>query len=129
MYTLLIIIIFRLGCAIPVPFLDPSNLANLVSGGSIFGYLDMLSGGALSKGTVFSLSIQPYINASIIVQLLTYALPPLENLSKEGEEGRKKLQKITGYCALAISLVMSYAYYLTMRNMGAVIYTSGFEGV
>lgn len=129
LYTLLIIVIFRLGCAIPVPFLDPNVLSNIVQDGNIFGYLDMLSGGALSKGTVFALSIQPYINASIIVQLLTYALPPLENLQKEGEEGRKKIQKITGYVALAISLVMSYAYYLTMRKMGAVDYTSGFEGV
>ena len=129
LYTLLIIVIFRLGCAIPVPFLDPNALSNIVQDGNIFGYLDMLSGGALSKGTVFALSIQPYINASIIVQLLTYALPPLENLQKEGEEGRRKIQKITGYVALAISLVMSYAYYLTMRKMGAVDYTSGFEGV
>ena len=129
LYTLLIIVIFRLGCAIPVPFLDPNALSNIVQDGNIFGYLDMLSGGALSKGTVFALSIQPYINASIIVQLLTYALPPLENLQKEGEEGRKKIQKITGYVALDISLVMSYAYYLTMRKMGAVDYTSGFEGV
>lgn len=129
LYTLLIIVIFRLGCAIPVPFLDPNALSNIVQDGNIFGYLDMLSGGALSKGTVFALSIQPYINASIIVQLLTYALPPLENLQKEGEEGRKKIQKITGYVTLAISLVMSYAYYLTMRKMGAVDYTSGFEGV
>lgn len=129
LYTLLIIVIFRLGCAIPVPFLDPNALSNIVQDGNIFGYLDMLSGGALSKGTVFALSIQPYINASIIVQLLTYALPPLENLQKEGEEGRKKIQKIIGYVALAISLVMSYAYYLTMRKMGAVDYTSGFEGV
>ena len=129
LYTLLIIVIFRLGCAIPVPFLNPDALANMVQDGNIFGYLDMLSGGALSKGTVFALSIQPYINASIIVQLLTYALPPLENLQKEGEEGRKKIQKITSFVALAISLVMSYAYYLTMRNQGAVDYTSGFEGV
>ena len=129
LYTLLIIVIFRLGCAIPVPFLDPNALSNIVQDGNIFGYLDMLSGGALSKVTVFALSILPYINASIIVQLLTYALPPLENLQKEGEEGRKKIQKITGYVALAISLVMSYAYYLTMRKMGAVDYTSGFEGV
>lgn len=129
LYTLLIIVIFRLGCAIPVPFLDPNALSNIVQDGNIFGYLDMLSGGALSKGTVFALSIQPYINASIIVQLLTYALPPLENLQKEGEEGRKKIQNITGYVALAISLVMSYAYYFTMRKMGAVDYTSGFEGV
>lgn len=129
LYTLLIIVIFRLGCAIPVPFLNADALSNMVQDGNIFGYLDMLSGGALSKGTVFALSIQPYINASIIVQLLTYALPPLENLQKEGEEGRKKIQKITSFVALAISLVMSYAYYLTMRNQGAVDYTSGFEGV
>jgi preprotein translocase subunit SecY len=129
LYTLLIIVIFRLGCAVPVPFLIPSALSSMVQDGNIFGYLDMLSGGALSKGTVFALSIQPYINASIIVQLLTYALPPLESLQKEGEEGRKKLQKITNFVALAISLVMSYAYYLTMRSQGAVEYTSGFEGV
>lgn len=129
LYTLLIIVIFRLGCAIPVPFLNADALSNMVQDGNIFGYLDMLSGGALSKGTVFALSIQPYINASIIVQLLTYALPPLENLQKEGEEGRKKIQKITSFVALAISLVMSYAYYLTMRNQGAVDYTSGFEQV
>lgn len=128
-YTLLIIVIFRLGCAIPVPFLRADVLGNIVQDGNIFGYLDMLSGGALSKGTVFALSIQPYINASIIVQLLTYALPPLESLQKEGEEGRKKLQKITSFVALAISLVMSYAYYLTMRSQGAVSYTTGFESV
>lgn len=129
LYTLLIIVIFRLGCAVPVPFLDAKALSGLGENGSIFSYLDMLSGGALSKGTLFSLSIQPYINASIIVQLLTYALPPLENLSKEGEEGRKKIQKITSFVALAISLVMSYAYYLTMRNMGGISYTTGFDGV
>jgi preprotein translocase subunit SecY len=75
------------------------------------------------------LSIQPYINAQIIIQLLTYALPPLEALQKEGEEGRKKLQKITNIAAFVISLIMSYAYYLTMRNAGAVLYTSGFAGV
>ncbi len=129
LYTLLIIVIFRFGCAIPVPFLDPSQLAGIAEGGSIFSYLDMLSGGALSNGTIFALSIQPYINASIIMQLLTYAIPYLENIQKEGEEGRKTIQKITGFVALGISLVMSYAYYLTMRNQGAVLYTSGFEGV
>ena len=130
LYTLLIIIIFRFGCALTVPFLDPSRLADMVTNGSIFGYLDTLSGGALSKGTVFSLSIQPYINAQIIVQLLTYALPPLENLQKEGEEGQKKLQKITGFVALGISIVMAYAYYLTMRSKGAVLYTGkDFEGI
>lgn len=129
LYTLLILVIYRLGCSIPVPYLDAAALSDMMSGGNIFSYLDLMSGGALSKGTVFSLSIQPYINASIIVQLLTYAIPALENMQKEGEEGRKKIQKITSFVSLAISLVMSYAYYLTMRNQGAVAYKSGFEGV
>lgn len=129
LYTLLIIFIFRLGCHIPVPFLDASVMASDISGsGSFLSYMDILSGGALSKGTIFALSIQPYINASIIVQLLTYALPPLENLQKEGEEGRKKLDTITMYVSLAIALVMSYAYYITQRNSGAVIYTVAANG-
>lgn len=130
LYTLLIIFIFRLGCHIPVPFLDASVMASDISGsGSFLSYMDILSGGALSKGTIFALSIQPYINASIIVQLLTYALPPLENLQKEGEEGRKKLDTITMYVSLAIALVMSYAYYITQRNSGAVRFTDGASGV
>ncbi len=131
LYTLFIILIFRIGCHIPVPFLDAAALAGSLedNGGSILNYMDILSGGALSKGTLFALAIQPYINASIIVQLLTYALPVLENIQKEGEEGRKKIQKITGYVALGISAVMSYAYYVTQRNYGAVKYTEGFYGV
>lgn len=129
LFTLLIIVIFRFGCTLPVPFLDASKLGELMGTGSILTYLDTLSGGALSRGTVFALSIQPFINAQIIIQLLTYALPPLERLSKEGEEGRKTLQKITNVVSLVISLVMAYAYYVTMRNQGAVRYPSGFEGV
>jgi preprotein translocase subunit SecY len=130
LYTLLILFIFRLGCNIPVPFLDAAALKTMMGdGGTVLSMLDLMSGGALSKGTLFALSIQPYINAQIIIQLLTYALPPLEALQKEGEEGRKKLQKITNIAAFVISLIMSYAYYLTMRNAGAVLYTSGFAGV
>jgi len=130
LYTLLILFIFRLGCNIPVPFLDAEALKSMMGeGGTVLSMLDLMSGGALSKGTLFALSIQPYINAQIIIQLLTYALPPLEALQKEGEEGRKKLQKITNIAAFVISLIMSYAYYLTMRNAGAVLYTSGFAGV
>lgn len=130
LYTLLIIFIFRLGCHIPVPFLDASVMASTITeSGSFLSYMDILSGGALSKGTLFALSIQPYINSSIIVQLLTYALPPLENLQKEGEEGRKKLNTITMFVSLAIALVMSYAYYLTQRNSGAVRFTTGASGV
>jgi len=133
LYTVMMILIFRIGCVIPVPFLDASVLDAMINSetgsGGFFSYMDILSGGALSKGSLFALAIQPYINASIIVQLLTYALPPLENMQKEGESGRKKLQKITGFVALGISLVMSYAYYLTQRNLGAVSYTSGGDGI
>ena len=126
LYTLLIILIYRIGCHIPVPFLDASVLsAEIESGGSFLSYMDILSGGALSQGTLFALAIQPYINASIIVQLLTYALPPLENLQKEGESGRKKLNLITSFVSLGIALFMSYAYYVTQRNIGAIKYTEG----
>lgn len=131
LYTLLIILIFRIGCHVPVPFMDPDAIKNMFADGNFLSYMNILSGGALSQGTLFSLSIQPYINASIIVQLLTYALPPLENLQKEGESGRKKLQKITSFVSLLIALVMSYAYYLTLRNNHALPsqYTGGFKGV
>ncbi|MDE6763804.1 MAG: preprotein translocase subunit SecY [Oscillospiraceae bacterium] len=129
LYTLLIILIFRIGCHVPVPFMDPEAVQSMFAEGNFLSYMNILSGGALSQGTLFSLSIQPYINASIIVQLLTYALPPLENLQKEGESGRKKLQKITSFVSLGIALVMAYAYYLTLRNNHALTYTSGFAGV
>lgn len=128
LYTLLIILVFRIGCHVPVPFMDPNAVSNMFAEGNFLSYMNLLSGGALSQGTLFALSIQPYINASIIVQLLTYALPPLENLQKEGESGRKKLQKITSFVSLAISLVMSYAYFITLRNQGALTYNSGFAG-
>lgn len=126
LYTLFMIIIFRLGCALVVPFLDTSVVSNWMSenatGGNFLEYLNIITGGALSKSTVFSLSITPYINASIIMQLLTYALPPLERMRDEGEEGQKKLNKITAAVAMAIALFMSIAYYFTLKNgMGAVV--------
>ena len=133
LYTLLIIVIFRIGSVIPAPFLDTSVVSEWMganaSDGNFLNYLDTLTGGALSKATIFSLSITPFINASIIIQLLTYALPPLERLSKEGTEGRKVLNKISAYVAFALAIVMSLAYYLTMKSAGAVKYKSGFEGV
>ena len=93
LYTLFMIIIFRLGCSVVVPFLDTSVVSDWMSqkatNGNFLEYLDILTGGALSQATIFSLSITPYINASIIMQLLTYALPPLERLRDEGEEGQK----------------------------------------
>lgn len=123
LYTLLMIVIFRLGCQIAVPFLDTtvvqSWMDQTATGGNFLEYLNTITGGALSKSTIFSLSITPYINASIIMQLLTYALPPLERLRDEGEEGRKKLNKITAAVAMALSVFMGFAYYLTLRRMSA----------
>lgn len=130
LFTLLVLMIFRIGCALPVPFLEPEKMAEMMGkGGGILDYLNVLSGGAFANATLFALSIQPYINASIIIQLLTYALPPLERLQKEGETGRKKLNKITRFVALAIAIFQAGAYFLTLKKAGAVIYTTGFEGI
>lgn len=132
LFTLFIIIVFRIGGAIPVPFLDSEAIKswfNSEASGTVFGYMNMLSGDNFSKGTLLALSIGPIINAQIIIQLLTYALPPLERLSKEGGEGRKKLNKITKYSALAIAVFQAWAYYLTLKKAGAVRYTEGFDKV
>jgi len=133
LFTLLIIIVFRFGSALTVPFLDIDVVRGWMSenatGGNFLEYLNVLTGGALSKAALLSLSITPFINASIIIQLLTYALPPLERLQAEGETGRKKLNQITAFVATGLAIFMSVAYFFTLKNMGAVTYTSGFEGV
>ena len=139
LYTLLMIVIFRFGSAVTVPFLNPDVVKSWMdtnaSGGNFLEYLNTITGGALSQATVFSLSITPFINASIIMQLLTYALPPLERLRDEGEEGRKKIDKITAFVAVALAIAMSYAYYLTLRRMtdedgnSAVKYIDGGQGI
>ena len=120
LFTLLIIVIFRLGSVLTVPFIDTTVLAEWMkekaSNGNFLEYLNILSGGALSKATMFSLGVTPYINASIIIQLLTYALPPLERLQQEGEDGRKKLNTITSFVALGLSAFMAVAYYLTLKS-------------
>ncbi len=133
-YTFMMIVIFRIGSSITVPFLSleavQSWMSEAATDGNFLEYLNILTGGSLSKATIFSLSITPYINASIIMQLLTYALPPLERLQEEGEEGRKVINKITAYVALGLSLFMSIAYYLTLKNSAddAVAYTTGVAG-
>ncbi len=135
LYTLLIIIVYRIGGAIPVPYLDNTVLASWFNdqnaSGNIFSYLNVLSGDNFSKGTLLALSVSPYINAQIIIQLLTYALPPLEKLAKEGMEGRKKIDKVTRYTALGISLFQAWAYYLTLKNQAhALTYAgSGFDKI
>ena len=127
MYTLLILVLFRMGCAITVPYINPAVLSTFFSGTEMLGYLNMMSGGALSQCAVFALGVSPYINASIIIQLLTVAIPALENLAKEGEEGRRKITRITHYTAMGLAFVMSIGYYFILRRMGALHYTSGWE--
>ena len=132
-FTFFIIVIYRVGGTVPVPFLDSAALKSWFeqseNTGNFFSYLNVLSGGNFSKATLLALSVSPYINAQIIIQLLTYALPPLERLAHEGPEGRKKLDKITKYFALLIAIFQGWAYYLTLSKAGAVVYTDGFAKV
>ncbi len=127
LYTGFILLLFRIGAAIPVPFLKPDILKTYISGDNNWlGYIDLLSGGAFSNSTLFALGISPYITASIVIQLLAVAIPSLEQLAKEGEEGRKLLNKYTRYCTVGLGLLQSVAYYFLMRNYGALTYTEGF---
>ena len=98
-------------------------------GGGFLSYLDIISGGSFSKSTIFALSVTPYINASIIVQLLTYALPPLERLQTEGPEGTKKLSRIRRYVSLGIAILLSVAYYYTLKKSGSFMYEDVFNGI
>lgn len=116
LYTLFIVILFRLGSNIFVPFLNNDAIQTMTSDASLLNYLDVMTGGSLGKGTLLAMSITPYINASIIIQLLAVAIPPLEKLQKEGEQGRKKLNTITKITSLAIAILQAIAFYFTLRN-------------
>ncbi len=120
LFTLFIIIVFRFGSVIPVPFLNSEALAGLMSdsaiSGTALGYLDMLTGGAFAQATIFAMGVTPYINSSIIMQLLTVAIRPLERLSKEGEEGRKKIATITRYVTVVLGLIQGTAYFFWLYN-------------
>ena len=121
LYTLFIILVFRLGSAIAVPFVDVSVVTEAFKNNDFMTYLTLMSGGGFSNASIFALSIQPYINASIIIQLLTVALPPLERMAKEGEAGRKKLGQITRYTTVGLGLMLGIAYYFMVRNQGALV--------
>ena len=118
LFTALIIFIFRLGAAIPVPFTNiaEGGILSDAAEGTFMSYLSMMTGDAFAYGTIFAMSITPYINSSIIMQLLTVAIPPLERLSKEGEEGRKKIASITRFVTVGLGLMQSTAYYFYLRN-------------
>lgn len=117
-FVAFILLIFRLGNAIPVPFIDTGALQSYFNAASsnILGLMNVMSGGAFGQGTMFALSIQPYINASIIIQLLTVAIPALERLAKDGgEEGKRTIEKITRYTTLAIALLQGFGYYTLLK--------------
>ncbi len=122
-FTIFALLIFRLGACIPVPFIDTETLGQYMSqqSASIFGLLNVMSGDAFMYATVFALGIQPYINSSIIVQLLTIAIPALERMAKdEGEEGKKKIAAITRYATVAIALIQAFGYYTLINYYGVV---------
>ena len=124
LFTLVILLLYRLGNAIPVPYVNVDALQAYFTTvqDTIFGLLNVMSGGAFSSATIFALSIQPYINASIIIQLLCIAIPALERLSKEGgEEGKKKIASITRYSTVAIALLQGFGFYTLIRNYGLLM--------
>ena len=130
LFTVLIIIVFRIGSVIPVPFLDMNALSNLMqangvdNGNSILAYLNTLSGGAFANATLFAMGITPYINSSIIMQLLTVAIPYLERLAKEGEEGQKKIAKYTRFVTVLLGLIQGIAYFIYLSNNSCLSVTS-----
>ncbi len=124
LFTLMMLVIFRFGAAIPVPFLNAEAMKAFLSAGSsmdLFNLFDTFTGGAFQNATVLALGVSPYINASIIIQLLTVAIPSLERLAKEGVEGRKKINKITRYVGIILAFVQGAGLYVTLRNMAVTM--------
>ena len=130
-FTILIIIVFRIGSVITVPFLDVKALAEAMggisTGNTMLAYLNTLSGGAFSNATLFAMGVTPYINSSIIMQLLCVAIPPLERMAKEGEAGRRKIGTITRYVSVGLGLIQGTAYFMYLRGKGVTVYNNGFD--
>lgn len=116
-FTLLMLLIYRLGTFIPVPFIDTSVLSQYIKDGGMLGLFDIMSGGNFSNFTIFAMSITPYINASIILNLLTFAIPSLERLAKEGEEGRKKITQYTRYLTVVLAIVQALGITLSFQQI------------
>ncbi len=130
LYVIFIAVLYRIGCAIPVPYISSDALSYIMSfgEGSLFQYMSILAGPAFSRATLFALSISPYINASIIMQLLCTAIPALEAMAKE-ENGRNKVTQITRFVTVGIGAITAYGYYMYMRNMGALTNQSVFAAI
>ena len=125
-FTALILLIFRIGNAIPVPYVDTNLLNDYINqlSTTVLGLYNVMSGGAFAEATVFALGVQPYINSSLIIQLLTIAIPALERLARDGgEEGKKKIQSITRYATVAIAILQGWGYYMLMKNYGILTNT------
>ena len=129
LFTILLLVVFRFGSVIPVPWVNTDALKSLMGDGqgatTLFNLLDTFSGGAFSQATIFAMSISPYINSSIIMQLLCVAIPALERLSKEGEEGRKKITAITRILTVVLAAVQSFGLYVTLYNKQAIMTVEG----
>jgi preprotein translocase subunit SecY len=119
LWTIVLVAVFRMGSHIPLPGINTEYLKSLSQSGGLLGFYDMISGGAFSRSSILALGVMPYINASIIIQLLTVAIPQLEQLSKEGENGRKKIQNATRYVAFGISFILAYGIFATISSSGA----------
>ena len=133
MFTALVLLLYRIGNTIPVPFVDVKSLTSMFDtmlGDTILGLYNAMSGSAFSNATVLALSIQPYINSSIIIQLLTVAIPALERMAKEeGEEGKKKITMITRFTTVALGLIMGWAYYSMLNSYGVISEPSFLRGL
>lgn len=130
LFTILMLIVFRFGAAIPVPFLSSEAMKAFLGGGSsmdLFSLFNTFTGGAFENATVLAMGVSPYINASIIIQLLTVAIPSLERLSKEGVEGRKKINKITRYVGIILAFIQGAGLYVTLLNMSATSQITAIE--
>ena len=118
LFTLFIIVIFRVGSVIPAPFIDFAALQSSSLNNDFFSYYSVLSGGGLEYGAIFAMGVTPYINSSIIMQLLCVAIPALERLSQEGEEGRKKIAQYTRYTTVILGLLQGVAYFFYLKGQG-----------
>ena len=126
LFTIMIILIFRIGSVIPVPFINPDALKTATDNNSFFNYLSILTGGGLEYGAIFALGVTPYINSSIIVQLLTVVFKRLQEWSKEGEEGQKKLAQLTRWATVVLALIQGIAYFIYLKNSRALnVYKTG----
>ena len=131
-FTLLVLLIFRIGNAITVPYVNTDMLGSYLDtmGSTVLGLFNIMSGGAFAMATVFALGVQPYINSSIIIQLLTVAIPALERMQhEEGEEGKKKIQSITRYATIAIALLQAFGYYMILKNNGMLTVGGVWPGI